>query len=801
MTKPHWLEITESVALAGSVLGTIAVAGSQHILYAAVPLTVSVSLNLVNRQRLYHLNQQRTEGAIAQVYHSLQPLNQRFDRLESSKQEVNWQTQERINDLQVSLRDELFEAIAQVEESFPAIPELPNLEPITARINALESQLEQQRDRIEAQKMELTDSLRQENEVAIARIHAALESLPPFPNLKPLADRLEQLEIATAQVNQETERQIESFTKSLWEQTEKAIGQIYQSLATLPTAETLAILSDRLNQLELTSNAIALASSQEENSLTPNTAALQEAIQSLSNSPKFEAIYDRLQQLEALNEPPTAPELQEIQTTLNQQNQEAIARVNSVIEAIVQRLDLLETESRAIPPATLPILELQPKSSSPPPDAGQNQPATPSPTPENTSEPPRVPSEYRKETISVKPAPPTPPPPPTTEDELDEWDEEIAPLEDKKPESTPAAEDKPFLSKLSIKPLTKPESLTKAMGGIETSLGEVLGDLQGFVGKWRGEKSTSDSPSTSPDSDGFPNQNWHCIRTIAGHQDAVNCVAIHPDLKKMAAGDGDNTVKLWGIPEGNEIRNFNGEDWFAAVNAIAFSPDGGAIAAAIGEAVEVWEVTEGRPLHRFTGSLESVYGTIFLHNGQQIIASDSLGTVAVWHRETGEEIRRFSAHTGIIRALATSPDDRILASASEDGMIKLWQLQTAQEICILKSHNAGVNAIAFSPDGQLLASGSNDMTLKLWQVKSGEEIRTFTGHGGGISAVTFSPDGETLISASADKTVKLWHRHTGELIQTLKGHSSGVTGIAISPDGKTLVSGSADKTVMLWQCG
>ncbi|WP_254566567.1 hypothetical protein [Oscillatoria sp. HE19RPO] len=791
MTKPHWLEITESVALAGSVLGTIAVAGTQQVLYAAVPLTVSVSLNLANRQRLYQLNQRRSEEAIAQVYDSLQPLNQRFDRLESSKQQANSQTEQRITQLQESLRDELFEAIAQVEESFPAIPEVPNLDPMIARINALESQLEQQRDRIEAQKLELKDSLRQENETAIARIHQALESLPPFPNLKPLADRLEQLETATEQVNQETERQIEAFTKSLWEQTEKAVGQIYKNLATLPTAETLATLGDRLHQLEVTTQAInAIASSQESDTASTSAAALQEAIQSLSNSPKFAEIYQRLQQLEALTPQQAAPELQEIQATLNQQNQEAIARVNSVIEAVTQRLERLETASRAIP---TPLPELQTQSSPQPDDSNANPP-----TPEHPSEPPRVPSEYRKETFDVKPLTP-PPPPANTEDDLDDWDDEIIAPSEENPESPPTTPNKPLIPKLSIKPFTKPESLTKAMGGIESSIGEVLGDLQGFVGKWRGEKPSSESPETVPDSDGFPNENWRCVRTIAGHRDVINCLAIHPDGKSIAAGDGDNTVKLWGIPEGSEIRSLNGEDWFASVNAIAFSPDGGAIAAGVGEAVEVWDVAEGRRLHRFTRNSEAVYAVIFLNNGQQIIASDTRGSVAFWHRETGEELRRFNAHTDMIRALAISPDDRLLATAADDGMIKLWQLQSGQEVCIFKTHNDAVNAIAFSRDGQLLASGSTDMTLKLWQVNSGEEIRTFTGHGGAIASVAFSPDSETLISTSTDKTVKLWHRDTGELIRTLKGHTNGVTSIAITPDGKTLVSGSSDKTVMIWQ--
>jgi WD40 repeat protein len=76
MTNPHWLETTEYISLASATLGTIVATATQQVIYAALPLSISISLNLANRQRLYQLNQKQIETAIAQ-------FQQRITELES----------------------------------------------------------------------------------------------------------------------------------------------------------------------------------------------------------------------------------------------------------------------------------------------------------------------------------------------------------------------------------------------------------------------------------------------------------------------------------------------------------------------------------------------------------------------------------------------------------------------------------------------------------------------------------------------------------------------------------------------
>jgi chromosome segregation ATPase len=51
MKKSNWLETTEYISIAGSVVGTIAAALTQQVVYAAAPVTLSLCLNFLNRQR------------------------------------------------------------------------------------------------------------------------------------------------------------------------------------------------------------------------------------------------------------------------------------------------------------------------------------------------------------------------------------------------------------------------------------------------------------------------------------------------------------------------------------------------------------------------------------------------------------------------------------------------------------------------------------------------------------------------------------------------------------------------------
>ncbi|WP_392530274.1 protein kinase [Nostoc sp. C117] len=235
----------------------------------------------------------------------------------------------------------------------------------------------------------------------------------------------------------------------------------------------------------------------------------------------------------------------------------------------------------------------------------------------------------------------------------------------------------------------------------------------------------------------------------------------------LASGSWDNTIKLWDINTGKEIRTLIGHtNW---VNSVAFSPDGKLLASGSADCtIKLWQVNTGIEIQTFTGH------------------SDSVSSVA------------YSPRTA---TTTNSQDRQLVASGSNDYTIKLWQAYTGRNICTLTGHSFFVNCIAFSHDGEILASGSGDNTIKLWHINTGKEIQTFTGHSDSVWSVAFSRDRQFLVSGSWDKTIKLWHLQSGREISTLTGHSSYVRCVAFSPDGQTLVSSGDDDTIKIWRRG
>jgi WD40 repeat protein len=309
-------------------------------------------------------------------------------------------------------------------------------------------------------------------------------------------------------------------------------------------------------------------------------------------------------------------------------------------------------------------------------------------------------------------------------------------------------------------------------------------------------------------------QNWRCVLTLTSHPKWVYSwaysVAISPDGQTLASGTRDNTIKLWQLSTGRELRTLKGHSgwWLAGVFSVAISPDGQTLASGSADkTIKLWQVSTGQELRTLKDHNRAVSSVAFSPDGQTIASGSTDKTIKLWQVSTGREISTLKGHTSAIRSVAISPDGQTIASGSTDKTIKLWQASTGQEISTLTGHTAPVNAVAFSPDGQTIASGSStqssgipDGVIKLWQVSTGREIFTLTANDSFcVIAVAISPDGQTIASGNADKTIKLWQLSTGQELRTLRGHTEAVISVAFSRDGFFLASGSADKTIKIWQ--
>jgi tetratricopeptide (TPR) repeat protein/tRNA A-37 threonylcarbamoyl transferase component Bud32 len=280
---------------------------------------------------------------------------------------------------------------------------------------------------------------------------------------------------------------------------------------------------------------------------------------------------------------------------------------------------------------------------------------------------------------------------------------------------------------------------------------------------------------------------------------AVECLAMSPDGKLLAAGGESKAVHVWDpSSKGVEVKYLKGHH--DRIKGIAFSPDGKLLASSGNEdqTVKVWDLEAEKELFTRKAHAPWVLGVAFSPDGKLLATVGADQTVKLWDARTGAELKTLKGHQLWVWGVAFSPAGDVLASASGDRTIKLWDVATGAEIRTLQGHTDRARNLAFSADGKRLASCSWDGTVRLWDLETGRELRTLKGHTSFVLGVAFSPDGKYVASAGTDRTVRLWDAATGDQLVVFLGHTNLVTGVAFSAEGRRLFSGSADQTIKLW---
>lgn len=279
-------------------------------------------------------------------------------------------------------------------------------------------------------------------------------------------------------------------------------------------------------------------------------------------------------------------------------------------------------------------------------------------------------------------------------------------------------------------------------------------------------------------------------------------LAFSPDGSSVAAALKEGGVRLWTTSDGTWL-----EDSVAITGAqrLALSSNADLLAITADKKATPWALPgKGWNLAKTLGDgkdadpfVDRVSALAFSPDGETLLTGTGVpsrsGEVIAWSTATWTvAVHNEEAHDDTITAFAFSPGGSRFASAGTDRMVKVFEAAGLTHEKTFEGHTSHVLDVDWNADNLTLVSSSADLQVKVWDLLAGQEKSKVEGFQKEISSVAFVADTDTLLTASGDKTVKLANAPLPEAGDTFQ-HTA-----AVSPDGQWIIAGGQDSVLRLW---
>lgn len=330
---------------------------------------------------------------------------------------------------------------------------------------------------------------------------------------------------------------------------------------------------------------------------------------------------------------------------------------------------------------------------------------------------------------------------------------------------------------------------------LDAGTGELLREFKAHTATVVGQVYTDDRATTGA-----------IARSIRNNENLAFTVSYAPDGRSMLTANGaDQTVRRWTLESAVRVNSglVNASnplpEQLASVNAIAYSPDGSAIATgSIDGEVHVWDIATGTLLQSMLGHDNDITSLVYSPDGSMLMSGSKDGTAELWNVDTGDILRIFAEHLAAVSAVDFAPDGRTILIADANGIVHVYVVASGTVLLTIDTGFPNIVA-SYSHDGETIFTsgyayeGYNIVSAaQLWDAATGVLTLTIPDVGRGKSIL--SPDSRRILTDESDTAV-LWDAETGESIKSFTLFS--ITGTAYSNDGATIILGSNDRTATL----
>jgi WD40 repeat protein len=283
------------------------------------------------------------------------------------------------------------------------------------------------------------------------------------------------------------------------------------------------------------------------------------------------------------------------------------------------------------------------------------------------------------------------------------------------------------------------------------------------------------------------------------HKSVVYALAFSPDGTALASGDRNGSLILRDA-DGQPRELCASGPKSPAVHAVVYLPDGAVV---IGHAYG-WHIHRrdadgpwrsfSPPSSSPTTSLALVQPNL-LAVGSGDRAKAASGALELWDIANCRKRPSPGLDPHGIRAVAACPAKELVAWATGHRTVKVWHIRSQDPKPM--TYRKDIRALALAPDGAALAVAV-DHEAQLYDLEKRRERAILKGHIGRVEAVAFSPDGATVATGSWDGTVRLWDARTGRVRVSYKWPVNRVFSLAYAPDGLRLAAGGDLGGVVVW---